>query len=338
MRVTPSKRATLSDVATAAGVSKMTASRALRGAGEVSAASIEKVQAAARALGYVGNHLAMSLSSQRADLIGVVVPSLSNAVFAEVLGGIAEALGGSGLQPVFGVTDYDEDQEYGVIRNLLSWNPAGLIVTGLDQPAQTRLLLENAGIPVVQIMDLDGTPVDASVGFSQVAAGRAMAEALLAEGRRRFGYVGCGLERDKRAAKRLAGFTQALAAAGLGWVGQAHAPGGSSTGEGRRLTAQLLAQHPELDCLYYSNDDVALGGVFHTLSPGEAAPAGLRLAGFNGLEFVATMPVPLATSVTPRREIGHSAAQIVLERIRAPQAQPAAHVAFTPVIALGRAD
>ena len=158
-------RITLADVAVAAGVSKMTASRALRGAADVSQNNIAKVRQAAKELGYVGNHLASSLSGQRSNLIGVIVPSLGNIVFAEVLSGVAEGLEGSGLQPVFGVTDYDLEKEYEVIRNMLSWNPAGLVVTGLDQSEDPRRLLQNADVPIVQIMDLDGVPVDACAGF-----------------------------------------------------------------------------------------------------------------------------------------------------------------------------
>ena len=135
--MTEKNRVTLADVAAAARVSKMTASRALRGAGDVSKRNVEKVLQAAKDIGYVGNTLASSLSGQRSDLIGVVVPSLVNSVFAEVLAGIAEGMDGSGLQPVFGITDYDTDKEYRAVRNMLSWSPAGLIVTDLDQDEAT---------------------------------------------------------------------------------------------------------------------------------------------------------------------------------------------------------
>lgn len=301
------RRTTLADVAARAGVSKMTASRALRGAGDVSAAAVAKVARAAREIGYMGNPLAASLSGQRSNLIGVVVPSVSNIVFAEVLAGIAEAIEGSGLQPVFGVTDYDPNREHDVIRNMLSWRPSGLIVTGLDQAAETRVLLDAAGVPVVQIMDTDGTPVDACVGFSQRAAGAAMADALWESGRRRFGYVGCNLDRDMRARKRLSGFKGALARHGIALSAIELRPEPSTTGAGRDMTAALLGAHPDLDCIYYSNDDLAAGGAFHCLAAGIDVPADLGLAGFNGLDLVENLPLRVATSVTPRREIGRAA-------------------------------
>lgn len=334
-RLDEKNRITLAEVATAAGVSKMTASRALRGAGDVSGKNVEKVRQAAREMGYVGNHLASSLSGQRSSLIGVVVPSMANIVFAEVLAGIAEGIEGSGMQPVFGVTDYDPEKEYEVIRNMLSWSPAGLIVTGLDQSDDARRMLERANIPVVQIMDLDGTPVDACVGFSQRAAGVAMAEALLDLGRKRFGYAGCGLNVDFRARKRFEGFSEALSHAGLAFEITRIADGLSNVKAGRQLTAQLLEAQPGLDCIYFSNDDLAAGGAFHCISAGLSVPDALMLAGFNGLEFVESLPVKVATSRTPRREIGQAAARIVLGSAAGNQAETPARIAFQPEIDLG---
>lgn len=328
-------RITLVEVAMAAGVSKMTASRALRGAGDVSRNNIDKVRQAARDMGYVGNHLASSLSGQRSSLIGVIVPSMANVVFAEVLAGIAGTIEGSGLQPVFGVTDYDLEKEYEVIRNMLSWNPAGLIVTGLDQSRDARRLLENARIPVVQIMDMDGVPVDACVGFSHQAAGAAMAEALVRKGRKRFGYVGCGLESDFRAKKRFGGFGEALSRAGLTFISTRISEGFSTVKGGRELTSQILDAHPDLDCVYYSNDDLAAGGAFHCISAGLSVPDELILAGFNGLEFVDSLPVSIATSLTPRREIGQAAARIVLGSAQGDQPETPARIEFQPEIDLG---
>ena len=326
------KRSTLADVAAAAGVSKMTASRALRGASDVSKSSLEKVGRAAREIGYVGNHLATSLSNQRSKLIGVVVPSLTNIVFAEVLSGIAETIEGSGMQPVFGVTGYDPDKENDVIRNMLSWNPAGLIITGLDQPDSTKRLLENAGIPIVQIMDTDGTPVDACVGLSHRAAGEAMADTLVKAGRRRFGYIGCGLEKDTRAMKRCVGFEASLSRHDLGFVVEQTDSGLSTIKAGRELTARVLAEHPDLDCIYYSNDDLAAGGAFHCIAAGVHIPENLTLAGFNGLDFIESLPVQIATSHTPRREIGNVAAKLVLKAGHKDNGQ---HIEFLPKITLG---
>jgi LacI family gluconate utilization system Gnt-I transcriptional repressor len=182
-------------------------------------------------------------------------------------------------------------------------------------------------------MDLDGDPVDACVGLSHHAAGAAMAEALVRAGRSRFGYVGCGLERDTRAQKRLSGFTEALA--GLGLAARKTADGPSTTAAGRALTAALLTEAPDLDCIYYSNDDVAAGGAYHCIAQGISIPDQLLLAGFNGLEFTESLPVPIATTVTPRREIGLSAARIILDANQGDTVTRGERIAYTPTLRLG---
>ena len=169
---------TLRDVSEACGVSEMTVSRVLRNRDDVSPATREKVLTAARALGYVPNKIAGGLASQQVNLVAVIVPSLSNMVFPEVLSGISAALEDSGLQPVFGVTNYSAEKEEEVLYEMLSWRPSGVIIAGLEHTEAARAMLENAGIPIVEIMDSDGEPIDSVVGISHRAAGRQMAEAM----------------------------------------------------------------------------------------------------------------------------------------------------------------
>ena len=119
---TSSKRPlTLRDVSEACGVSEMTVSRVLRNRGDVSEATRNRVLASAKELGYVPNQIAGSLASQRVNLVAVIIPSLSNMVFPEVLNGINQVLEDTPLQPVVGVTDYLPEKEERVLYEMLSW-------------------------------------------------------------------------------------------------------------------------------------------------------------------------------------------------------------------------
>src|SRR5210317_1312452 len=102
----PRRPLTLRDVSEASGVSEMTVSRVLRNRGDVSLATREKVLKAAKTLGYVPNKIAGALASSRVNLVAVIIPSMSNMVFPEVMTGISRVLEGTDLQPVVGVTDY----------------------------------------------------------------------------------------------------------------------------------------------------------------------------------------------------------------------------------------
>ena len=302
---------TLRDVSEASGVSEMTVSRVLRNRADVSPATREKVLAAAKMLGYVPNKIAGALASQRVNLVGVVIPSLSNMVFPEVLGGISAALEDSGLQPVFGATDYKADREENVIYEMLSWRPSGMIVAGLEHTDAARAMLANSGIPIVEIMDIDGEPVDSVVGISHRRAGREMAQTILAAGYRKIGFLGSKVPDDHRARKRLEGFAEVLAEAGLELADTEHYAGGSSLAKGREMTAAILKRSPDLDFLYYSNDMIGAGGLLFCLDQGLDVPGQIGLAGFNGLEILQGFKMQLATTDACRHEIGRKAAEIV---------------------------
>lgn len=302
---------TLKDVAKLARVSEMTASRVLRGIGEASEHTKERVLNAAKTVGYVPNRIAGALSSRSVNLVGVVVPSISSFVFSEVLTGISAGLKPSGLQPIFGITDYDLETEETVIREMLSWRPSGLILVGLEHSEVSLKMLQNAAIPVAEIMDTDGDPIDINVGISHHDAGYQMAKTIVARGYRKIGYIGTQAKQDFRAEKRLAGFTKGLAEAGLSVLASERFSGGSSVLTGRELTARLLEREPEMDCIYYSSDMTSAGGLMHCLANGIKVPEQLALAGFSGLDLLEGLPLKVATSNASRFEMGKLAAGLV---------------------------
>jgi LacI family gluconate utilization system Gnt-I transcriptional repressor len=173
-------------------------------------------------------------------------------------------------------------------------------------------MLMNAGIPVVEIMDTDGNPVDAMVGISHRQAGRDMAKAILREGYERIGFLGTKMPLDHRARKRFEGFTEALAREGIEIEDRAFYHGGSALLKGREMTRDMLKRSPDLDFLYYSNDMIGAGGLLHLLDEGIDVPGQIGLAGFNGIELLAGLPRQLATTDACRREIGSAAAKIIL--------------------------
>ncbi|SFR00906.1 LacI family DNA-binding transcriptional regulator [Poseidonocella sedimentorum] len=326
---------TLRDVSEASGVSEMTVSRVLRNRGDVSKATREKVLLAAKQLGYVPNKIAGALASQRVNLVGVVIPSLSNMVFPEVLSGINQVLEDTGLQPVVGVTDYLPEKEEKVIYEMLSWRPSGLIVAGIEHSDASRAMLVAAGIPIVEIMDIDGTPVDCAVGISHRRAGRMMAQEILKAGYRRIGFMGTKMPLDHRARKRFEGLTEALAKGGIEIADQEFYSGGSALAKGREMTDAMLQRSPDLDFLYYSNDMIGAGGLLYLLDRGVKVPEQIGLAAFNGVELLQGLPQKLATMDSCRLEVGRTAAEIVAARVADPAAMVQRVVELTPKISFG---
>lgn len=331
----PRRPLTLRDVSAASGVSEMTVSRVLRKRGDVSETTREKVLAAAKELGYVPNQIAGSLASQQVNLVAVIIPSLKNMVFPEVLTGVNEALDATPLQPVVGVTDYDPEKEERVLYEMLSWRPSGLIIAGLEHSDASDAMLRNAGIPVVEIMDVDGTPVHNMVGISHRKAGEDMAQAILKQGYRNIGFMGTKMPLDRRARKRFEGLTECLARGGVEIVDREFYSGGSALLKGREMTQAMLERTPDIDFLCYSNDMIGAGGLLHLLDQGYDVPGQIGLAGFNGVELLDGLPRKLATMDACRYEIGAKAAEIIHAQSQPGSDQSPQHVTLTPKITPG---
>ena len=326
---------TLRDVSEESGVSEMTVSRVLRNRGDVSAATRERVLAAAKRIGYVPNKIAGALASQRVNLVAVIIPSMSNMVFPEVMTGISDALDETDLQPVVGITGYQPEKEEKVLYEMLSWRPSGVILAGIEHSDASRAMLRASGIPVVEIMDVDGTPVDSVVGISHRRAGQQMAEAIVEAGYKRIGFLGTKMLLDHRARKRFEGFTQALAKAGIEVADQEFYSGGSALAKGREMTAEILNRTPDLDFIYYSNDMIGVGGLLYLQEQGIDIPNQIGLAGFNGVNLLKGLPKRLATMDACRYEIGKQAAKIIAARVEQEDEAEPTTVVLEPTIDFG---
>jgi len=305
-------RATLEEVAQLAGVSTMTASRALSQPRLVSDATRAKVEQAVAELGYVPNRAARALASAHSRVIVVLVPSLSNAVFTAVLDGIHDAVEASQYQLLIGNTHYSDAEEEKLLNIYLQSNPDGVLLSGVSHSPHVQRVLGSSRIPIVSMMDLAEGEQDLSVGFSQLDAGGAMTRHLIGKGYRRIGFIGAQL--DERTLRRADGYRQAMQAAGLADPALEVMVTEPST---IALGAELMRRTLALDCdaVFCCNDDLAHGAIYHCQRQGIRVPQDIAIAGFNDLPASAWMMPSLTTVDTPRYRIGYEAASLLLEVI-----------------------
>jgi len=318
-RPTPRKtratgRPTLEEVARRAGVSTITASRALRGLATVGAEYVERVQAAARELNYVANPAARALASARSDAVAVLIPSLTNNVFTDALEAIHGMLRPRGFEVLIGNTHYSREAEEDLLRHYLASPPSGLIVTGFDRTEPARRLIDASGVPCVYLMELADAQGVYCVGFSQASAGEAVADHLIARGCRHNAFVAAQL--DLRMMQRGEGFRRRLQRAGLYEPDlDVLTPAPSSIGLGGQLFLQLMERRPDIDGIFFGNDDLAQGALFEACRHGIRVPEQVAIVGFNDLAGSADCVPRLTTVRTPRAEMGHTAAQLLLSLI-----------------------
>jgi LacI family gluconate utilization system Gnt-I transcriptional repressor len=313
------RRVTLRDVARMAGVSEISVSRVMRNTANISPDLRRRVTEAANALGYTPNRLAGGLKSNTSNLVAVIVPSMTNTIFPEVLDGIDSVLSESHFQPVLGITHYNKAREVTVLRDMLAWSPAGVMIIGAYPTEAAVKMLQNQTSPVVQMLDLDADPIHVAVGISHKKAAREVADFVVGRGYRRIGYIGGWGERPERSRARRIAFEAQLATHGLSLRAKVVREERSSVSVGESATGEMRAKAPDVDCIFYANDDLAAGGVLHCMRHGLQPPKDLALVGFNGSTIGSALPVELTTVAMPTFETGVQAARSLFPQVGAPE-------------------
>lgn len=315
-------KANLEDIAKVAGVSKMTVSRVLRGGTGFSADTRDRVVKVAERLGYVPNRLAAAFGADQAStLVGMCVPRLTSGLFGHVLEGVDRALSRLGYQLMIGANNHSTAEEEAWVRQMVSWRPAGLILAGRTHTAATVGLLRQAAAPVVEIWDLTTSPIDMAVGFSHYDCGVEMGQYLLRKGRRRAGYVGALAQADVvgadvMGAARHEGFAAAFANAGHPLVAREVLHDMPGFYAGYYGLETLLSREPQLDVVYFHNDEMAIGGMAYAQARGLRVPDDLGIAGWGGMEAASILPRRLTTTIVPTTAIGKAAAEALVARLK----------------------
>lgn len=306
------RRPNLQDIADRVGATKMTVSRCLRGADNVSEPMRERIFAEAEALGYIPNRAPDLLSRSTSHAIGVLLPSLTNQVFADVIKGMESVTEPAGYHLMLSHYGYSPEIEERSLSSLLSYNVDGLILSESQHTKRMVKMLETAGVPTVEIMDTHSAPFEQAVGFDNVSAARDMVREMIRLGRQRVVYLAVRL--DARTLQRQEGYSQAMEEAGLTPV-TLRSEQRSSFSVGATLMARILEESPDADGIFCTNDDVAIGAFFECQRRGIPVPERIAIAGFHGHDVGRVMVPPLASVITPREAVGERAATELLARL-----------------------
>ncbi|MCR5883927.1 LacI family DNA-binding transcriptional regulator [Rhizobacter sp. J219] len=303
---------TLGDVARLAGVSPITASRALNTPEQVAKETLERVRDAVARTGYVPNRLAGGLASSRSRLVAAVVPTIAGPVFMEMVQSLTHGLDAAGYQLMLGQSGYTASREDALLDAIIGRRPDGIVLTGIMHSAEGRKRLLASGIPVVETWDLTPTPIDMLVGFSHTDAAAAVARHLHAKGRRHLALLSGD---DERAERRNRGFIAEARALGIeAEIPVLRVPAPTTLRSGRDGLAQLLRTSPEVDGVFCSSDLLALGVLTEAAARGLAVPGRLSIVGFGDLAFAGDTHPALSTVRIDGTGIGRQAARFIVDR------------------------
>lgn len=302
----------MEDVAKLAKVSLITVSRAINQPEKLSPATLSRVRQAIEACGYVPNLVAGSLASNRSRIVAAIVPTIDRSVFSETIRGLSERVAREGYQLLLGSTGYSADEEERLVRAFLGRRVDALVLTGTVHSPQTRRLLQDAAIPVVETWELTKDGIDMVVGFSNRKAGAAMGKYLILRGRRALAFVGGS---EPRSEARFRGFQSAVKSHAGCRLSRLKLAPSAAYAEGREAVGALLEMDPGLDAIFFTNDAIAVGAIMECHRRGIRIPQDLAIAGFADLD-IATEVVPSLTSVQVRSaSIGEEAGRRIVARL-----------------------
>ncbi len=312
------RKISIEDIARRAGVSHSTVSRALRDSPLISLKVREEIKQLAREMSYVPNAIAQSLHSSRTNTIGVVVTSIADPFYAEVVEGIEQVARTAGLSVLLSASHRDFDQEIAAIDNFHRRRVDGILLTDSRISKHNTKQIAQITVPTVLINSQTEEQPEMfhSVSIDDYLGARLAVEHLINLGHTSIGYLGVG-DRSKSNQQRLEGYQMALSQAGLpqitDWVviNDEDNTRTSDVATGQKMLSKLVTTG--VTAIFCYNDMVAVGALLACQELGISVPQNLSLVGFDGIALSGYVTPPLTTLSQPMLEIGRCAMQMLLD-------------------------
>jgi DNA-binding LacI/PurR family transcriptional regulator len=301
----------IKDVARAAGVSYSTVSRALNDNPRVSRETRERIQRIAADMGYLPSAVAQSLVTQRTNMIGVVVTTITDLFFAELVHAIEE----TALDHHYGVILTNSrglpERELQAIRALRQRRVDGIILVSGCLTERDICAEQGIDVPLVIINSIHREHLGCSVEVDNRAGGRAATEHLLGLGHRRIAHV-AGPSKEWDGIERLNGYVQALEMHRVPIDPSLIVRGGNQPAHGIEAMKQLVALTERPTAVFCYCDATAMGAMRAARAAGLRVPQDLSFVGFDDIDLAPFFEPPLTTVAQPIQAMGEKAVEMVL--------------------------
>ena len=308
--------ATLADVAARAGVSTATVSRCLNTPERVKAGTREKVLEAVHTLGYAPNFNARALVARQTRIIGAIIPTMDNAIFAAGLQTFQEVLAEAGYTLLVASSSYKKELEEAQIHNLISRGADALLLIGVDRSARIYDFLKHRKIPYVLAWNYKEDKQHSFVGFDNAQAAERIAIEVMRARHRKVAIISGITAENDRARARLYGFKARLRLGSEGPLDPdllVECP--YDIKKAGEAFDRLLASGKTFTALLCGNDVLAVGAMLRAKALGFELPGQLSVTGFDDLELSRIISPALTTIHVPHRKMGSMAAKNLLAQL-----------------------
>ena len=324
----------LKDIAAHAGVSTATVSRVLSGARPVNAELRERVMAAVEKHGYQPNLVARSLRMSTSFVLSVIVPSITDPFFSEIARAIEDVAYATGYSVNICSSDGALEKEQRHLQAVSRRRVDGVFIKVADMHKSNLAPLIRSGIPVVLVdRMLDGAALDTVTVDTRQGASAAV-DYLVQRGYRRIATL-AGPQHVSTAIHKLEGYCQALVDNGLAVDASLIAIGDYTEASGRQLGRQLLDLPEPPDAFLVANNQMTFGFFSVLRERGLRIPQQIALIGFDDSDWTSIAIPPITVIDQPAYEVGHVAAQMLLERLADSDREPQHRILSTRLIVRG---
>lgn len=306
---------TLEDVANAAGVSTATVSRCLNEPDKVSGGTRVRVMAAVEKLHYTPNFGARAIAANRTGIVGVVIPTMVNAIFARGVEAFQKTIVANNKTMLVASSSYDRTQEIDQIRTMIARGAEGMLLIGTDRDPDVYSFLMQRNIPVVIAWARTSDPDKSFVGFSNQNASKRLAERAIALGHRSFGYISAFRAMNDRARYRVIGVRNALDEAGLDPESMPVIETKYSLKCARAAFHEMLQSRPRPSIIMCGNDVLAVGAIQAAQDEGLVVPDDISITGYDDIELSTVIKPAVTTVHVPHRKMGRLAAETLLSLV-----------------------
>ncbi len=304
------RSATLEDVAKIAGVSTATVSRCLNNPSRVKAATLLKVESTIQKIGYAPNFGAQALASNQTKIIGAIIPTMENAIFATGIQAFQEALSEAGYTLLVASSAYQRNIEEKQIRNLISRGVDALLLIGEDRDPKIYDFLKKRGVPYVLAWNYRSTHDQIFVGFDNVLAASNAAEKVIELGHDQIAIIVGETAQNDRARDRKTGYLSAFLRHGIQCSHLVECPYNFEAA--RVAFAEIMHNAPQTTAILCGNDVLAVGALLQAQDMNIKVPEQIALMGFDDIEISRLVSPKLSTVHVPHRQMGrHSALKII---------------------------
>jgi LacI family transcriptional regulator len=312
----PPRRLTMREIARQAGVSVATVSRVINQPELVAEETRVAVQQIVKSNHYVSHGMAMSLASDRSSTLGLVIPTITNSIYASSTQAIQQVAQRAGYTVLLGVSEFAPEEEEKLIRQLVGRRVDGIILTGGERSPDLYDMLQRNGVPYIVTWKLTDGGSHPCVSFDNYEAGRIAMRHLTDLGHRRIGLV-CGRSNvNDRARERRRAYEDALTELGI-----AIEPGliferDFEFIEGRAAMHRMLQDQERPTAVFCANDIQAIGALVECFDTGLRVPQDISIIGFDDLPVAQYTQPQLTTIRVPAKRMGHVAASKLIDWLK----------------------